>query len=288
MAIVFEPTRLNKSATAAGLPISELWNTVEGISGTETKQFERITVLVEPFPGGNVAFMPAFVLRYPAGTDARKQLPILLGEVKDAKIGDIAYVRSTKFKLAKVEMAGYAVDDRTVLVAPWPTLELMLKPTGAGDKDRPLGAELAKLDPTGDAVLVITPAPLLKRIAEIEKQGGEKITDPIFTAVGPALEKVVAITVNLDFSKDMLLRVEFRSADAAAAGVVHDTLKDLLAKAKEAYPDVRKTLEKEFPPEMAKSLLPFIDEAVKGHVLTKDGASVVVAVARPKGQAPKK
>ena len=44
---------------------------------------------------------------HPAGTDARKKLaPLLGGEVKEFKVGDIPYVRSTKLKLAMVEMAG--------------------------------------------------------------------------------------------------------------------------------------------------------------------------------------
>src|SRR5205823_11667174 len=89
-ALVFEPARLDKAAKATGLPAAELWKTVELIAGTDVKQFERVTFLVDPFPGGNVAFMPAFVLRYPAGTDAKKQLASLLGgDVKEAKVADV-------------------------------------------------------------------------------------------------------------------------------------------------------------------------------------------------------
>jgi hypothetical protein len=288
-AVVFEPAWLDKSATAAGLPVGELWKAVEGLAGTDAKKFERVTVLLDPLPGGNVAFMPAFVLRYPAGTDARKQLPALLGgEVKEAKVGDVTYVRSAKYKLAKEEMAGYAIDDRTLLVAPWPTLEPMLKPGGEKDKDRVLGAELAKLDADHDAVVVITPAPGLKRVAEIEKQTGKKTDDPDFAALRPALERVAAITIALDFGKDTLLRAEFRCADAAAATAVHDPLKSAMARTKEAYPEVRKGLGMLFPPEAAKPLTAILDEAVNNHKLTKDGNTVVLTVARPKELAPKK
>lgn|GEM_PF-6905851 len=285
VAIVFEPVKLDKSATAAGLPIGDAWKVLEGMTDTDVKAFERVIVLIDPLPGGNVAFMPAFVLRYPAGTDAKKKLPALLGgEVKEAKLGDVTYVYSTKYKMAMVEMAGYAVDDRTVLIAPSPTLEVMLK--AAGDKDRPLAAELAKLDLARDVGLVITPAPALKRIAEIEKESGKKTDDPTFTAVRTALEKTAAITVTLDFGKNPLVRAEFRCADADAAAVVHTTLKDLLAKAKDAYPDARKDLEKMFSPE-AKALLPLIDEAVRGYTLTKTGSTVVLTADRPKSPTPK-
>src|SRR5262245_9773107 len=65
-AVVFEPARVEKGAKAAGLPAAEVWKAAEGFVGTDPKQFERVTFLVDPFPGGNVAFMPAFVLRYPA------------------------------------------------------------------------------------------------------------------------------------------------------------------------------------------------------------------------------
>ena len=288
-ALVFEPARLDKAAVAAGLPVGEAWKALEGLTGADTKQFERVVFLIDPIPGGNVAFMPAFVLRYPAGTDARKRLPALLGgDVKEAKAGDVTYVRSTKYKLAMVEMAGYAIDDRTLLVAAWPTLEPMLKPGADADKDRVLGAALAATDFGHDVVLVVTPAPVLKRIADREKQSGKPHDAPYYKELKPALERLTAITVAIDLGKDPLLRAEFRCTDAAGAGVVHTTLKDLLAKAKDAYPDARKGLEKELTPETMKPLLAILDEAVNGHTLTKDGAAVVLTVARPKGQAPKK
>ena len=288
-ALVFEPARLDKAAVAAGLPVGEAWKALEGLTGADTKQFERVVFLIDPIPGGNVAFMPAFVLRYPAGTDARKRLPALLGgDVKEAKTGDITYVRSTKYKLAMVEMAGYAIDDRTLLVAAWPTLEPMLKPGADKDKDRALGAELAATDFGHDVVLVVTPAPVLKRIADREKQSGKPHDAPYYKELKPALDRLTAITVTIDLGKDPLLRAEFRCTDAAGAGVVHSTLKDLLAKGKEAYPDARKGLEKELTPDAMKPLLAILDEAVNGHTLTKDGATVVLTVARPKGPTPKK
>jgi hypothetical protein len=288
-AIVFEPARLDKSAKAAGLPVAELWKTIEGISGTDTKQFERVTFLVDPLPGGNVAFMPAFVLRYPAGTDARKQLaPLLGGEVKEAKVGDVAYVRSTKLKLAKVEMAGYAIDDRTLLVAAWPTLEPMLKPGGGKDKDRTLAAELAKADFAHDLTLVAVMAPVTKRIAEKEKDSGKPHDAPFYKELKPLMEKVEALTVTLDLGKDTVVRAEFRCDNAEGAGAVHDSLKKFLAMAKEAYPDARKDLEKQFPPGLEKPLLALADEAVNNHKLTKDGSKVVLTIARPKDWTPKK
>lgn len=285
-ALVFEPGRLDKSATAVGLPIGDAWKALEGMAGTDVKAFERVIVLIDPLPGGNVAFMPAFVIRYPAGTDAKKKLPALLGgEVEEAKVGNIAYVRSTKFKMAKEEMAGYAIDDRTLLIAAWPTLEPMLRPAGKNE-DRPLSAELAKLDLAHDVALVITPAPALKRVAEIEKETGKKNEDPTYKAVMAVLEKTAAVTVTLDFGKNPLLRAEFRCANADAATAVHTTLKDLLARGKDAYPDARKDLEKKLPPE-AKALLPFIDEVATGHTLTKTGNTVVLTVAPPKSPTPK-
>ena len=234
------------------------------------------------------------VVRSQAGTDDREEIAQRLGgDVKEFKVGDITDVRSTKYKLAKVEMAGYAIDDRTLLVAAWPTLEPMLKPGGEKDKDRVLAAELAKLDANHDAVLVVTPAPALRRVAEIEKQDAKKTdakkpADPDFAALRTALEKVAAITVTLDFGKETLLRAEFRCADAAGATAVHDALKGAMAKAKEAYPEARKGLEMQFPPEVAKPLLAVLDETVNNHKLTKDGSTVVLTAARPKELTPKK
>jgi hypothetical protein len=289
-ALVFEPARLEKSANALGLPIKDAWKALEGIASTDVKQFERVTVLIDPLPGGNVAFMPAFVLRYPAGTDARKQLPALLGEVKEAKVGDVAYVRSTKYQLAKAEMAGYVIDDRTLLVAAWPTLEPMLQPRGAKEKekDRVLGAELASADLAADVVLIVTPAPALKRMAEIEKESG-KSTDmpPEVKKLLTALERVQAMTVAVDLGKDPVIRAGFRCDNAAAAGAVRDALKGVLALAKDAYPGARKDFEKDLPPE-AGPILAILDAAVNDHTLKSDGDTVTLTVPRPKGLTPKK
>jgi hypothetical protein len=288
-AVVLEPARLDKAAKDAGLRVAELWKVVEGFSGTDVKQFERITLLVNPFPGGNVAFMPAFVLRYPAGTDARKHLaPLLGGEVKEFKVGDVAYVRSTMLKLAKVEMAGYAIDDRTLLVAAWPDLEPMLKSGGAKGEDRTLAVELAKAHYGHDVMVIVTPAPLLKRITELEMGSGKPTDTPYLKEAKTALERTKALTVTLDLGEATLIRADFRCDTAAGAGAVHNTLKDLLGKAKEAYPMARTELENQFPPDLAKPLLAVLDEAVKNHKLTKDGNTVVLSVARPKDLTPKK
>ena len=47
-ALVFEPARLDKAAVAAGLPVGEAWKALEGITGADTKQFERVVFLIDP------------------------------------------------------------------------------------------------------------------------------------------------------------------------------------------------------------------------------------------------
>lgn len=289
-ALVFEPAKLDKAMKNTGLPVAEFWKVIVGIAGTDAKPFERVTFFIEPFPGGNVAFMPAFALRYPAGTDARKQLaPLLGGEVTNAKVGEVAYVRSAKYKLAKVEMAGYSIDDRTLLVAAWPTLEPMLKAKLAKDSDRVLATELAKADLTHDLTLVVTPAAVMKRITEIEKQSGKPTEEPLFKEIKPLLENVRVLTVAVNFGSEALVRARFRCAAPADAVVVHDTLKGLLAKAKKDYPATRKDLEKQFPPELAKPLVELLDSTTNDHKLEMDGRSgVLLTIARPKDWTPKK
>jgi hypothetical protein len=290
-ALVIDPVRFDRAAAAAGVPVDDLWQVIDMFAGVDAKaldarKLDRLTILIDPFPAGNLAFMTAVAARFPAGTDARKKLaPVLGGDVTEAKAGDTAYSKSTKFKMAKVEMAGYAADDRTLLISAWPDLEAMLKPGGA---DRPLGAALAKVDLDHEVVLVATPAPLLKRLAEKEKEAGGKQKEPFFEALRPALEKLEVATVALDLGRDTLLRAEFRAADAAGAGVVHDTLKDLLGKAKQAYPEARKEIASGLPADRAAPLLAFLDAVVNTHTLTKDGRTVVLTVARPKELAPKK
>ena len=119
-ALVFEPARLDKAAIAAGLPAAEygsggvLWYRGSSLSGSRSRR----SVL-----GGNAAFMPAFVLRYPADRRQEATRPARRRR-REFKVGDVAYVRARS--VAKFEMAGYAIDDRMLAR----TLEPMLKPGG--------------------------------------------------------------------------------------------------------------------------------------------------------------
>ena len=284
-ALVIDPVRLDKAATAAGLPVADLWKAVEEKAGLDPRKLHRATLFVDPLPGGNVAFFPAVAIRYPAGTDARKQLtPLLGGDAKEAKAGDQSYLRSGKYQLAKTEIAGYAADDRTLLFAPWPTLETMLK---AGDaKDRPLAAALAAADLDHEMVLVIVPGPVMKKVAELEK--GSTNGTPALDPFRPALKHLRAVVVTADLGRETLVRAEFVADDAEGAAVVRATVEKLLARAKESYPATRKGLETDLPASVVTPLRAVLDAAVTGHKLTTDGAKVVLTVPRPKELAPKK
>jgi hypothetical protein len=282
-AAVVDPVRLDKAAKQAGLPADRLWKTIKESFGVDPLKLDRVVLLIEPLPGGNVAFFPAAALRFPAGTDARKQLSPLLGETKEFKVGNRTYMRSTKKQLAKAEMAGYAVDDRTLLFAPWPTLEQMLK--APDEKDRPLAKALAAADLDHDLTVVIVPDPVMRKVESLKKASGKGT--PQFDPFRPALKELETAVVTVDLNRDTLLRGEFTAATAEGTKTIHDLLKGLLATAKEAYPQVRKGLEEQIPAEFAKPAMTSLDAAVNDHKLATDGKAVILTVPRPKELGPK-
>jgi hypothetical protein len=288
-AIVFEPARLEKSAQAAGLSVAGLWKTIEEMGGPDVKQFERITCLIDLLPNGDLAFMPAFVLRYPPGTDARRQItPLLGGEVKEFKVGNVDYVRSTKIKLAQVEMSGHIIDDSTLLIAVWPILEPMLKPGGENDKGLTLAAELAKADFDHDVTFIVSMPPTLRRFVKHEKKVGPEDLSAAYKSAKLIMEQTEAMTLTLDLGKETVVRAEFRCGNAWGAGVFQDTLKSVLSKLKDAYPVSRKDLGLLMPTAIGHPVMALLDEGVRNHKLTKNDNKVVLTVARPRVWNPKK
>jgi hypothetical protein len=273
-ALVVNPARAEKSAKAAGFPVADVLKLVEEQTGIDPKSIDRAVLYIDPMPGGNVAFFPAAAVRFKEGTDAKKQLAAALGEATEATAGGKTYLRSAKRQMAKVEIAGYAVDDRTAIVAPWPTLEPMLK---GGKEDRPLAVELEKADLDHDLVLVAVPKPI-HQLLDL----GLSSLPPSLAPTLAALKRLEAATVTMDFDKDPVVRAAFRADNAEGAEVVHKEARRLLDWAKQDWPDERKEIEKELQPGWAKPLLPLIDEMLKNPKVAKDGKTVTLSVARPK------
>jgi hypothetical protein len=272
-ALVVNPARLEKSAAGAGFPVADLLKLVEDQTGIDPKVIDRAVLYIDPMPGGNVAFFPAAAVRFKQGTDAKKQLAAALGETTEATASDKTYLRSAKVQMAKAAIAGYAIDDRTAIFAPWPKLEEMLK---GGKEDRPLAVELEKADLDHDLVLVVVPKPI-HQLLDV----GLSSAPPSLAPTLRALKPVEAATVTADFDKDPVIRAAFRADNADGAEVVHKEVKRVLDWASQDWPADRKEIEKELPG-WAKPLLPLLDETLKNPKVAKDGKTVTLTVARPK------
>lgn len=273
-ALVVNPTRLEKSAKAAGFPVADVLKLVEDQTGISPKVIDRAVLYIDPMPGGNVAFFPAAAVRFTAGTDAKKQLVAALGETTEATAGGKTYLRSTKVQMAKAAIAGYTVDDRTAIFAPWPTLEEMLK---GGKEDRLLAVELEKADLDHDLVLVVVPKPI-HQLLDL----GLSSLPPSLAPTLVALKRLEAATVTMDFDKGTVIRAAFRADNPEGVEVVYKEARRLLDWAKQDWPDSRKEVEKGLPPAWGKLALALLDEVVNSPKLAKDGKTVTLTVPRPK------
>ncbi len=284
VAITVDPNRLAKSAKAVGLPADKLWAQIEPNTKVDPATLERATVLIEPLPGGNVAFMPVGVFRFTDKVDGKTKLTEMLGgALTPATAGGRTYSKGN-WKIAGTTVAGFAAADGTVVLGVADMIEGVL--TAGGDAKRPLAAALAAADTDHDLVLVVAGKPLRERIAKVAG-GGKKpagMPDPVWAG----LEALDTATAAVDLTADTVVRAEFRAADADGAKAVRGMLEFALTAAKAAYPDARKGMEAGLPPDVKGPTLALLDAVVNDHTLATDGATVVMTVPRPKGLAPKK
>ena len=278
-AVVVEPARLEKAAAGVGLPVESLWRLVESTTGLDPRTVERFTLLVDPLPGGNVAFFPAVVARFPADAEAKKQLAPLLGKSVVKRVrGNKTYLLSSRYKMAGVEIAGFAADDRTLLFGPWPSLVPMLDP----NNERGALAKLAAAeDLDHDLVVALAARPVQDKITRLAALRIARLMPSPLEPAWEVFKHLDTAVLRVDLAAAAMVRAEFRAFDKGSAAAVHEAVKRGLATAKEMYAGVRPSLAQLLPAGVAPRLTLLLDAAVNNAVVTADGKTVIVTVARP-------
>jgi hypothetical protein len=267
--------------------------------------------LHEPLLGWSILGMGAVALRYAKGEDLPARLKALLGGEVTEVTANKTYLRSKKYRFldqADLEVAGSVADDGSVLISVWPVLEFMLgipwdDKRFEGDLDRrlargvaftnlepptgktsPLGSALNGVDLDHDLVLVLTPQPVLEKLAKLKDwEDPPEGLPAAYLPAWHALKRLTAAVVTVDFGAKVFLRVELRAADEGGAKALLSGLEALLPKAKDSYPDMRKELLRDLAPEVRTPILAVVGELVTHAKLSRAGNVVVLTTGKPKG-----
>jgi len=278
-ALVLHPSRLAKSPLLADLPQDKLLAGPIQFVGCDPRQVEQLVLLIEPLPGGNVAFFPAAILRFPGKVDGKPLLGKMLQHTEEADFEGKKYLQSKKHQMARVPICGYVIDDSTLAIAPEPTLKLMLAPNKLA---RPLADRLTKTKLDHDLVVVAVAPPLRKKL-ELLKQNAPKGKDDNLNQIAPFVEGLESATLTLDLSGADFLRVSMDAKDAAAVGTLYDQMKQGLDQGKQAYAAQRKDLQAALPPMLSAAAVQVLDQLMDSAALNKKGTQILFELKRPKG-----
>ncbi|MCA9179413.1 MAG: hypothetical protein KDB14_33380 [Planctomycetales bacterium] len=131
-AILVHPKQIVESPLGGSLRLGGLPELVATTFGRDTvgvkqaldpAKISRVAVLLEPFPGGNVAFLPGAVLEYTQDVDAQQLVRALRPESQISP-NDRRLITGLG-EVAGVELQAYAADPRTLLIAPAAVMEQM-------------------------------------------------------------------------------------------------------------------------------------------------------------------
>jgi hypothetical protein len=282
-AAIVHPSRLLNSPLLADWSKEPMVAGMIKDTGIDPRKIDQLILLGDPMPGGNVALMPAGIVRWSEDVDSKDLLSRQLNGVETAEFQGKQYYRGKK-ELAKVPVAGYVPEPRTLVVADKLTLEKML---AARDAKSPLLDRLAKVDLDHDLIFVFLldqvptsePKPTVRQVAHEVLKKAEKD----LPGVEKLADQVKAITVSLDLAGDTLLRIEVEATDAASATAVHDLVQKSIGMANQAYQGFKPALQAQAPPDLGQSVAELGDQLLGGLDLSKDGNRVVLVLKMPKG-----
>jgi WD40 repeat protein len=254
--------------------VAALLNVVESPSNEEEEEEQQAPPQqAGAAPPVVMPFLPATILRFSEPVDGRSILEKNLGFLQSQNFKGIKYFQSQTRKQGGWPLAGYVADDRTLLIAPEPTLHKMLSAAGASG---PLLERLQRIDPAAEATIVLLTAPYRPLAAALPP--GEMIPGLDLKAL-PDLIKAVNVAFRL--TGDPMLKIEIEAENAKAAGDLHKMAAGGIETLRQLYPPMRESLAQQLPLDLARSALAIADQIYGGLSLDLEGAAVSVTLKRP-------
>jgi predicted Zn finger-like uncharacterized protein len=290
-AAIIHPARLLKSPLLAKVPkdkLDKMAADMEKEVGFDPRKVERVVLLLEPFPENNVMASPAGIIRFADPVDGKKILGKVLGQMGTATFKKKDYYRSTTWQMARVPVAGYVADDRTILLAPEPTLRKMLL---ANAPKSPLLDGLRDIDLDNDIVALFCmdqgqqPASKMtvRQAAGMTLNEAKANLPPQLAAITTVPDRLKSVTLALNLSGDTLLKVVLEGKDKESADVFEKLVNEGLKMVRQGYKEVSGMLMAMAPPDLAGSLDKVAKDLLDGITTSKDGPRLTVSVKMPRG-----
>jgi hypothetical protein len=295
-ALIVHPSRILASPVLAKTVPPAKLDEMVAETGIDPRLVERALVLLEPAPAAgnaapspvppgqsqpapaspNVPFIPGTILRFSAPVDGQAILTKNLGPLESKENAGKKYFASQK-RQAGMPLAGHVANDRTVLIAPEPTLQKMMS---AGAAKSPLLDRLRSVDLDNDVVAVGLLEPYMRLAGPFLQMGAAQLP-PDLAGVKTMPDKLKAATLLVNLNADPFLKLTLETDNADSAAALQKLFSSALDFVRQVYPQAREALAAQLPPDAQPKLLAVTDQINGGITVSQDAERVTVTVKRP-------
>lgn len=293
-AVMIHPARIAQSPFGKSIALTKLVTAAlqhpkvdkRVVQLVDPAKISRLTLLVDPFPGGNVAFFPAVVVEYEQDTPGGELLRALWPDSRPSA-EDKRHFAGVE-EMAGTTIDGYIASSKTILIAPQPMLEKMLSKYRSSSN--PLRRRLVGQPVESDIAVEYTSQPALKSLLKMTGMNAAQLRSD------PETDEVVK-TLLLDV-KSATLKLQLRPAPSIRASVLGNNvagatkIKEMLdggmgiLTAVVDNAQVRNELKRELMNELPRAVIELVDSAalrdlVRAMEFSKRGASVEVKIDIP-------
>lgn len=230
-AVVIHPRRitqssLGKSIALNGLITAALQQTEldarRVLQLADPAKIRRLTVLVDPFPGGNIAFFPAVVVEFREDTPGREVLRALWPASQPSADDQRLFVGLET--MAQTSIDAYIAGPRTILIAPEPTLRKMRSTYRRASQ--PLRAQLDRDFVESEIVVEYASQPALRKLIELTGLAKSQLRDDPETdeAAKTMLIDVRSVSLHLQLRKEQSIQASIRCDSRGSAAKVKGML----------------------------------------------------------------
>jgi hypothetical protein len=278
-AVVNVPGVLKSPVIAPAVPPDAI-EAAKKETGFDLRKLERVVILGNLPPPGEEPLSPAVILGFSEPVDGKAIMHKAIRDVGEGSFEGKSYLLAKASKPTTPPDAGYVADDRTVVIAPEPTLRKMLAAKGDG----PLAAQMRHLDLKADVSAAFVMGPVRQAASDFLKAAKDGLP-PDLAEVDTVPDRLKSGRLELHLEGDTLLKTTLEAYDDGSAVALEKLLlrgHDFL---KQVYPALRTDLGKSLPPDSSKAVMGVVDQLPQSASISRSGKQVTVVVKTPKGLA---